>query len=245
MFTKYLIRLDDACSTMNHTNWTKMETMLDKYNIQPMVAVIPHNKDTKLMIDNVKKNFWKDVKLWQNKQWEIALHGFEHKYETKSRGIVPINNYSEFSGLPLDEQCYKIREGIKKFREHNISCKLWIAPAHSFDENTIKALKQETNITIISDGIALKPYFDYEMYWIPQQLWKPREMLFGTWTICYHPDEMKEKDFLRLEKFLEKNHNKFVSLNELKLSKRKKNIVERVFEKAYWKILRKKQAKDA
>jgi predicted deacetylase len=244
MFSKYIIRLDDACPTMNHKHWNRMENILDKYNINPMVAVIPNNKDKKLMVNAIKENFWKSVKLWQNKKWEIALHGFEHKYVSKSAGLVPINSYSEFSGLELEKQCYKIKEGIRIFKEHDINCRLWIAPAHSFDENTIKALKKESDITIISDGIAFSPYYEYDMYWIPQQLWKPREMLFGTWTICYHPEEMKEKDFVRLENFLEKNHQKVTSVEKLKLSKRKKNIIEKIFERAYWKMLRKKQAED-
>ena len=245
MFSQYLIRLDDACPTMNHKQWSRMEKILNQYNIYPMVAVVPENKDKKLMVETINKNFWKNIKLWQNKKWEIALHGFEHKYATKNSGLVPINNYSEFAGVPLQKQCQKIREGIKKFKEHNISCRLWIAPAHSFDENTITALKKESDITIISDGIAFSPYYEYEMHWIPQQLWKPREMLFGTWTICYHPDEMKEKDFKRLESFLEKNHKKITSVDKLKLLKRKKNIIEKVFERVYWKMLRKKQAEDA
>jgi len=245
MFVNYLIRLDDACPTKNYKNWHKIETILNKYNISPMVAVVPNNQDKKLMVGAINEKFWQEVKAWQDKKWEIALHGFEHKYITKSSGLVPINSYSEFAGLSLKEQSQKIEQGISKFREHEISCRLWIAPAHSFDENTIKALKKESDITIISDGIAFSPYYDHDMYWIPQQLWKPREMLFGTWTICYHPDEMKEKDFVRLEKFLEKNHKRVTSVEKLKLSKRKKNIIERVFEKAYWKILRKKQAQEA
>ena len=28
----YVIRLDDACPTMNHANWNRMECLLDKYN---------------------------------------------------------------------------------------------------------------------------------------------------------------------------------------------------------------------
>jgi len=245
MFTKYIIRLDDACPTMNHKKWKRMEEILNNYNILPIVAVIPNNKDSKLMVDKENNNFWKEVKIWQQKNWEIALHGFEHKYATKEAGIVPINNYSEFAGVSLEEQCYKIKEGINYFKQHNIECRAWIAPAHSFDENTIKALKQESNISIISDGIAFNPYYQYEMYWVPQQLWKPREMKFGTWTICYHPDEMKEHDFIDLENFLKKNHKKVTSINKLQLSKRKKNLLEKTFEKAYWKILRKKQEKDS
>jgi hypothetical protein len=242
--SKYIIRLDDACPTMNSENWRRMEVLLSTYQITPIVAVVPNNQDHKLMVDDENEDFWKHVKKWQNKNWEIALHGFEHKYVTKHKSIVPINDYSEFAGVSLEKQKEKIREGIKIFKQNNISCHVWIAPAHSFDENTIKALKEESDIRIISDGIAWSPYYAYDMHWIPQQLWKPREMPFGTWTICYHPDEMKEKDFERLENFLEKNSKKFTSINKLELNKKPKSLLEKSFEKIYWKLLEKKQQKD-
>jgi len=244
MFSKYIIRLDDACPTMNRDNWKRVEQLLNRYKIKPLVAVIPSNKDNKLMVDDINKDFWKDVKKWQNKNWEIALHGFEHKYVTKHKSIVPINDYSEFAGLSLEKQREKIREGMKIFQQHNIFCRVWIAPAHSFDKNTVKALKKESNINIISDGIAWSPYYEHDMHWIPQQLWKPREMLFGIWTICYHPDEMKDKDFEILENFLEKNFKKFTSIDKLKLNKKSKSLLEKSFEKIYWKLLEKKQQKD-
>jgi len=244
MFEKYIIRLDDACPTMNHSKWNRLERLLERYYIKPIVAVIPNNKDKKLMVDVSNDEFWKQVKTWQNKNWEIALHGFEHKYTTKYKSLVPINDYSEFAGVPLSEQRLKIQEGIRIFKENNISCRAWIAPAHSFDENTIKALKSESNISIISDGIAWSPYYEHEMHWIPQQLWKPRKMPFGTWTICYHPDDMKDKDFEVLEKFLEKNSQKFISIDELELTKKSKGFFEKKFEKAYWKLLEKKRQKN-
>jgi len=244
MFSKYIIRLDDACPTMNRDNWKRVEQLLNRYKIKPLVAVIPSNKDNKLMVDDINKDFWKDVKKWQNKNWEIALHGFEHKYVTKHKSIVPINDYSEFAGLSLEKQREKIREGMKIFQQHNIFCRVWIAPAHSFDKNTVKALKKESNINIISDGIAWSPYYEHDMHWIPQQLWKPREMLFGIWTICYHPDEMKDKDFEILENFLERNFKKIISIDKLKLNKKSKSLLEKSFEKIYWKLLEKKQQKD-
>jgi len=243
MFEKYIIRVDDACPTMNHNNWNRLEKLLNSYNIKPIVAVVPNNKDKKLMIDKSNSEFWQQVKRWQNKEWEIALHGFEHKYSTKDKSLVPINDYSEFAGVSLEEQKKKISAGIKIFKEHNISCRAWIAPAHSFDENTIKALQSESDITIISDGIAWSPYYEYNMYWIPQQLWKPRKMPFGTWTICYHPDEMKDKDFKLLEDFLEKNSKKFISVEKLVLNKKPKTLLEKSFEKIYWRLLERKRAK--
>jgi hypothetical protein len=242
VFAKYIIRLDDACPTMNKVNWDRMEELLDRYNVKPIVAVIPDNQDKKLMIDNSDDKFWDKVNNWQNnKKWEIALHGYEHKYATEAKSIVPINNYSEFAGVPLEVQEQKIRDGIAIFKQHNVSTRLWVAPAHSFDENTIKALKSESDITIISDGIAFSPYGEYDMDWIPQQFWKFREMFFGTWTGCFHPDDMKDKDFVRLENFLEGNASKFVSVDSLTLNRREKSIIEKVFENFYWKMLAKKR----
>ena len=243
MFEKYIIRIDDACPTMNHQNWNRLEKLLNSYHIKPIVAVVPNNRDKKLMVNRADSGFWQHVKRWQDRGWEIALHGFEHRYVTKHKSLVPINDYSEFAGVPLEEQKKKIKEGIKIFKEHNISCRVWIAPAHSFDENTIKALQSESDITIISDGIAWSPYYKYKMYWIPQQLWKPRKMPFGTWTICYHPDEMIDRDFEILEDFLEQNYKKFISIEQLELTKKPKSILEKSFEKVYWRLLEKKRQK--
>jgi len=233
--------MDDASPTMSLEKWNRLEKLLDKYQIKPIVAVIPNNKDPKLLLNYPSNQFWQKVKVWQDKRWTIALHGFEHKYTTEAKSIVPINNYSEFAGLPLEEQKLKIKSGIKIFNKNSINCRMWVAPAHSFDKNTIEALKSETNIHIISDGIAWNPYYEYGMHWIPQQLWKPRKMLFGTWTICYHPDDMSNNDFEILEDFLKKNSKNIISVDELKLSKKRKSFTERVFEKLYWKLLRIKQ----
>ena len=75
---KYLIRLDDSCSTQKRENWEKIENILDQLNIKPIVAVIPFNKDKSLFINKQDKFYWEKVKSWQNKGWEIAVHGHSH-----------------------------------------------------------------------------------------------------------------------------------------------------------------------
>ena len=75
---KYLIRLDDACPTMDHAKWRLMEEILDRYGVKPMVGVIPHNEDPRLMIDTEETGFWYEggtLKRWIKKGWTIALHG--------------------------------------------------------------------------------------------------------------------------------------------------------------------------
>jgi len=54
---------------------------------------------------------------------------------------------------------------------------------------------------------------------------------------------MSEKEFQRLESFLEKNASDVIAMDDLNFQKRKKNILEKVFERVYWKILAKKKAK--
>ena len=70
--SKYIIRLDDACETMNLKKWKKIESILDELKIKPIVAVIPSNKDETLYLDQKISNFWELIFSWQKKGWEIA-----------------------------------------------------------------------------------------------------------------------------------------------------------------------------
>ena len=58
MKEKYLIRLDDACHDMAIDKWSQIEDLLDKYSIKPIVAVIPDNKDEKLVFDQYDNQFY-------------------------------------------------------------------------------------------------------------------------------------------------------------------------------------------
>ena len=42
---KYILRLDDAAERMDIVKWNRMEVLLDKYNIKPLVGVIPKCQD--------------------------------------------------------------------------------------------------------------------------------------------------------------------------------------------------------
>lgn len=44
----YILRLDDASEYMDVDKWQRMETLLDKYNIKPLVGIIPDNQDPSL-----------------------------------------------------------------------------------------------------------------------------------------------------------------------------------------------------
>lgn len=241
MSAKYLIRMDDACPTMSIKKWNAFETILDKYYIKPIVAVIPDNKDRNLHFDHPDATFWQKVKKWHDKGWHIALHGYDHLYLTNEAGLFPFHNNSEFAGLPLEEQCQKIRNGIKIFREHGIDPTCWIAPAHSFDSNTLEALARESNIRFISDGISLYPFKDKGFNWIPQQIWKLRKMPLGVWTCNIHPNTSEDIYLVEMESFIRENLSKFITIQDLHFSQEKK-LGDKLFSFLYWKIysLRKK-----
>ena len=238
--TAYIIRLDDACPTMDSNKWTRFEDLLDKHNIKPIVAVIPCNEDPELLKENSDGNFWKKVSAWEKKGWAIAMHGCTHVYTTKNPGLVPINKRSEFAGVDLEMQKSLIRRGIKKFEQHNIKTDIFVAPSHSFDRNTLRALSSSSKIQTISDGIGLYPFKKYGFNWIPQQIWRFRKMPFGCWTACFHPNEISDQEFKALELFLDSNSSNFKSLDSLRFIKF--SLTNIIFSYIYWFLMRLKNA---
>lgn len=212
MVQKYLIRLDDACPTMDRAKWGRIEALLDQYGVKPMVGVIPHNEDTEQRIDCEDLGFWLKVKEWKKKGWAIALHGYNHCYSSDGgkKGLNPLWDRSEFAGNNLEMQREKIRKGVAIMREQDINPKYFFAPSHTFDENTLTALREESDIRIISDTIATRPYRYKDFVFIPQFSGQCRTMFLpGLFTFCLHPSTMNDLMFDNTESFLENHHSKF------------------------------------
>lgn len=232
---RYLIRLDDASDYMDIENWKRMERLLDKFSIKPIFGIIPNNKDPE-MLSKYDHNlgFWNLVNVWIGKGWTAALHGYEHLYVTREGGLNPVNDRSEFAGLPYEIQAEKIKKGWEILKEHGIDPKIFFAPAHTFDENTLKAIKEVVNIRIISDTIANDIYKEGDFYFIPQQSGRVRKLPFKTITFCYHPNTMEDMDYERLEGFLIKNYKKFVGFETLLWGKHKFGIDDWIVRKIYF-----------
>ena len=80
--TGILIRLDDIAENMNWDLMKKSELLFEKYEIKPILGVIPNNKDQELL-NYPKKNidFWDQIRKWKDKGWEIGMHGNNHLYQ--------------------------------------------------------------------------------------------------------------------------------------------------------------------
>jgi predicted deacetylase len=182
----YIIRFDDICPTMNWAVWNQIESLLDKHSIRPILAVVPDNVDQNLIVDYPCLDFWEQVRRWQSKGYAIALHGYQHKYINDSSGLMRLTSQSEFAGLSREEQEVKLRSGLEIFKNHGVHADAWVAPSHSFDQNTLDVLK-DIGIKVISDGLWRRPVIDKNsMIWIPQQLWNFCDKTSGLWTVCFH-----------------------------------------------------------
>lgn len=182
----YLLRFDDICPTMNWAVWEAIERQLVQHNVRPILAVVPDNRDPKLMCDPPIPEFWARVRRWQEMGYTIALHGYQHVYVNQERGLTRLTPQSEFAGLSYEVQRAKLQQAVAIFAEHGVRIDAWVAPSHSFDRTTLKVLS-ELGVKVVSDGLWPWPHADEDgMFWVPQQLWDFRPRPAGTWTVCNH-----------------------------------------------------------
>lgn len=227
--SKYLIRLDDACPTMDAVKWQRMEDLLDAYKFRPMVGIIPNCQDPQLMLDEPDPHFWQKALSWREKNWTLAMHGYDHCYisDKGMLGLNPMWERSEFAGVPLEKQREKIRGGVKILKAKGIHPKFFFAPSHTFDQNTLTALREESDIRIISDTIGRYPYKKGDFWLIPQIVGHCVKMpIPGIYTFCFHPNKMEDAAFQALESFLQLYSRDFIGFDEIALSdyKQKKKL---------------------
>lgn len=236
--TKYLIRLDDACPYMDRAKWQRMEDMLDKYGVKPLVGIIPSNADPETIIDPEDAGFWGKAHLWEKKGWSIALHGYDHICKTDCGGINPVHKRSEFAGLPYEKQKEKISSGYTLLKERGFEVEWFFAPSHTLDANTLKAIKECTPIRKVSDMIATKPYLYDGITFAPCQMGRLREMpISGYWCACYHPNIMKDEEFVAFDSFLKNHKDDFISFDELPQAG-SKSVKDKLLSLAYYTLRR-------
>lgn len=231
---QYLIRLDDASEYMDVEKWNKVAAVLNKYRVRPIFGIIPNNRDPKMTGAYVQnKSFWDTAHRWIGQGWIPALHGYDHKYITSDGGINPVNNYSEFAGVPYDEQAMKMREGYRILLEHDIRPDIFFAPAHTYDENTILALKSETDIRCISDTVAWDLYKKDEITYIPLLAGRIRRIPIRVATFCYHPNTMNDNDIRRMDEDIYRNLRYFTGVDFSDV-KRGYSITDKMLQKVYF-----------
>ena len=163
---KILLRFDDFCPTMSWEQWEQAKNLMDKAGVVALLGIVPDCKDKDLLIEEPRNYFWTYVKGLQDKGFTIAMHGYQHIFEIKADGLVTKDKISEFAGLPYEVQLNKLLKGKELLRSHGIETNVFFAPAHSYDDNTLKALAA-SGFCYVSDGLSKKPYKRYGITLLP------------------------------------------------------------------------------
>ncbi len=213
---KITIRMDDITPGMDWEKFDRFKAILDEYGIKPLIGVVPDNRDKKLIIDSERKDFWEYVRKLQEEGYVLAMHGLSHVYTTKNPGIFPIGAKSEFAGISIAMQDKMIKEGKRILESKGIVTDIFMAPSHSFDRNTLRALRKN-GFYILTDGFGRKPFRSNDMIFYPISMQKNKSLKDkkeGLVTFVYHANTMDDKDFDRLKSLMETG--KVVSYSEYK-----------------------------
>lgn len=189
--------------------------MFCECGVKPILAVVPDNHDPTLVVGPPKADFWAQVRRWQSRGWTIALHGYQHCYVTRDRGVMKLNAYSEFAGTSADSQMRRLTAARQIFLREGIATEVWVAPGHSFDLLTVSILK-ELGVLCISDGYSLYPSCDrYGVLWVPQQIGRFRWAPLGVWTVCIHFNRWTRTDIERFRKDLHNYQQRLTFISEV------------------------------
>lgn len=214
---KIAVRLDDITPDMDWERFYKFKSLLDQYQVKPLIGVVPDNRDENLVNKKTRgpEDFWAYIKELEKEGWVTAMHGFRHTYTTGRGGIFPLNNFSEFAGVPFDRQREMLAKGRGILEEKGIDTDIFMAPAHSYDGNTLKALK-DTGFRALTDGFGDYPYRfkGLVFYPISFQLGSTFKKAEGYSTMVVHTGTVSEEDLKRYKGYFEDENVQWISYKE-------------------------------
>jgi len=211
MPAKYIFRIDDFAPNMNWPNYFRVKDIFIRYGVKPLIGVIPENCDPEQeKLPLYPLDFWQEVRVVQKLGWSIAVHGYQHVFVTSDPGLLGINRRSEFAGLGYEEQYQKIKTAREIFLRQGVNPDAFMAPAHSYDMNTLRALKA-VGIRTVTDGHAFFSYHSSGILFVPQLFAMPRKMTFGVYTFCLHLNNISVRQIDRIEKFIGRNCRNIIS----------------------------------
>lgn len=198
-------RLDDITADMNYERFDRIRRMFDAAGVKPLIGVVPDPQDPGLHWQEPDPGFWDLVRELQADGWVVSMHGLTHVYTTRSGGMLPLNRQSEFAGLSYNQQESMIRKGREILLSHGISTDVFMAPSHSYDANTLRALLAN-GFTRMTDGFGTQPYVWQDMTFYPISFNRGKVLQnkagAGYTTFVLHTNVMEESDFAYYERVL-------------------------------------------
>ncbi len=219
---KLAIRMDDITPDMDWERFLKFKEVLDTYGIKPLIGVVPDNQDPNLHRAKAAGDFWEFLKELQEDGWSIAMHGYQHIYTTNKGGLFPLNHFSEFAGVSYQKQKEMLKNGTEILKRNGIVTDIFMAPAHSYDKNTLRALK-ELGYTRITDGFGKEPYLWKGMIFYPISflLSNSLKKKKGYTTMVVHTNTLSDEGMNKYRDIFEKYQRNLISYSDY-LSKRAK-----------------------
>lgn len=211
---QFLLRFDDLCPTVPRAGFSRFLPLIEEFGLHPILAVIPNNLDPQLQLAPPDPEFWARMRDLQAAGAAIGLHGFRHLCVSRGAGLLPLHRTTEFAGVAEQAQRQWIHAGLTILRGHGLNSRIWVAPRHGFDRNTLRVLRDE-GISLVSDGFARVPFLRDGVTWIPQQLWAPVDKAKGLCTICIHAHTAPDALLEQLHLFLRRHAGQFTSLDRV------------------------------
>lgn len=214
--TRFILRFDDITPGMAWSKFSIFDKLSDELDLPLLVGVVPNCLDPKLAVEPPRSDFWEVVRQWSHRGWTIAQHGYTHQYVTQDPGLLVVNKkskQSEFAGLPYQEQFTKLKAGKDILIAQDVWQPVFMAPSHSFDENTLRALT-DLEFRYLTDGYGLYPYRMENLIAIPQLFSNPLHFGFGVYTICLHVNSMSDMQISKIVQYVKKNRHRFISFYE-------------------------------
>ena len=152
---RYLVRFDDLCPTMLLDRWARFLSIIARYGIRPILAIIPVIRippsSCRRRIPTSGSNaITRSRRRHHRYAW---LPAPMHQY---GKPILRLHQETEFAGV---EQCSSSNGFVPdsgSFAKTDLNPRLFVAPRHGFDLHTLRALADE-GLGILSDGFAHRP----------------------------------------------------------------------------------------
>lgn len=229
---KILLRLDDFSPNRDINKWQRIETILDKFSISPLIAVIPNDCYFGNKVSD--ENYWDEIRRLNQKNYEIAVHGWNHcvkPINDRSQSELFFSTKSEFVDLSYDEIRSRLIFAFQKFKLNGIESDIFVAPNHGFSSEVIRALADLKFVKYNSDGISFRLNVDRGLIWVPQYDWKIPKFGFGLRTVCLHPSTMAWSEIDGFEKSIPKHAHRFIKFSEIRLQGNihQKNVIDNFY----------------
>ncbi len=213
--TKIAVRMDDITPDMDWDNFSFFCRLFRETGIAPLLGIVPDNRDPKLRRGGVNADFGQVMRGLAEEGYVFAMHGYQHLYTTKKGGLFPLNRSSEFAGLPYEKQREMLLCGRKELERYGIRTDIFMAPSHSYDRNTLRALK-ETGFARMTDGFGKRPYLYRGITFYPISFRKARSLKGknGVTTLVIHANTVTEADRERYARMFREHRENMISYTE-------------------------------